>query len=86
MLLPILAIVAYALTLLWVAPTLVNLESATENKKPNITLVFGFGLLAILLHCVIQPIMVNRRAEFYGNECDLFNEFHYGDLCNFCVT
>lgn len=53
MLLPILAIVAYALTLLWVAPTLVNLESATENKKPNITLVFGLGLLAILLHCAV---------------------------------
>ena len=51
MLLPLLSIVAYALTLLWVAPTLVNLESATDaNKKPNITLVFALGLLAIILH------------------------------------
>ncbi|QIM67257.1 ABC transporter permease [Mannheimia granulomatis] len=54
MLLPALAIVAYALTLLWVAPTLVNLENATTvNKKPNITLVFGLGMLAIILHSAV---------------------------------
>lgn len=54
MLLPMLAIVAYALTLLWVAPTLVNLESTTAaNKKPNITLVFGLGVLATVLHFLV---------------------------------
>lgn len=46
MLLPLLSIVAYALALLWVAPTLVNLENAaTVNKKPNMMLVFGLGYL-----------------------------------------
>ncbi|MEE3700562.1 inner membrane protein YpjD [Mannheimia haemolytica] len=51
MLLPLLSIVAYALALLWVAPTLVNLENAAiVNKKPNMMLVFGFGLLATILH------------------------------------
>lgn len=54
MLLPILAIAAYSLTLLWVAPTLVNLENTVvTNRKPNISLVFGFGLLAIILHFAI---------------------------------
>lgn len=53
MLLPILAIVVYSLTLLWVAPTLVNLENRTTvDKKPNITLVFCLGLLATVLHSV----------------------------------
>lgn len=70
MLLPILAIVAYSLTLLWVAPTLVNLENATSaNKKPNITLVFGLGLLAVILHFAV-----------------LYGEFSAVEGQNFTVT
>lgn len=51
MLLSILAILAYSLSLLSVAPTLVNLERTTAtDKNPNITLVFGLGLLSMILH------------------------------------
>lgn len=53
MLLPILAIIVYSLTLLWVTPTLVNLENTVAtDKKPNISLVFGLGLLAVILHAI----------------------------------
>ncbi len=51
MLFAILAIVAYLSALLWVVPTLVNLENqANSDKKPNIKAVFGIGLLAVLFH------------------------------------
>ncbi|WP_294086910.1 inner membrane protein YpjD [uncultured Actinobacillus sp.] len=51
MLFAILAIIAYSTALLWVVPTLVNLENQTNSdKKPNIKAVFGIGLLAVLFH------------------------------------
>ncbi|WGE31967.1 cytochrome c biogenesis protein CcsA [Actinobacillus genomosp. 2] len=52
MLFATLAILAYFTALLWVTPTLVNLEHQTADQKPNIKAVFGFGLLAVLFHTI----------------------------------
>lgn len=51
MLFAILTIIAYSGALLWVVPTLVNLENqVNSDKKPNIKAVFSIGLLAVVLH------------------------------------
>lgn len=51
MLFAILTIIAYSGALLWVVPTLVNLENqVNSDKKPNIKAVFSIGLLAVILH------------------------------------
>lgn len=51
MLFAILTIIAYSGVLLWVVPTLVNLENqVNSDKKPNIKAVFSIGLLAVVLH------------------------------------
>ncbi|WGE85522.1 cytochrome C assembly family protein [Actinobacillus equuli] len=52
MLFAILAILAYLGALLWVAPTVANLENQANNQKPNIKAVFGIGLLAVLFHSI----------------------------------
>lgn len=51
MLFAILTIIAYSGALLWVVPTLVNLENqVSSDKKPNIKAVLSIGLLAVVLH------------------------------------
>ncbi|WP_150540266.1 cytochrome C assembly family protein [Actinobacillus vicugnae] len=50
MLFAILAIFAYLAALLWVVPTVVNLENQTTSQKPNVKAVFWLGLLAVLFH------------------------------------
>ncbi len=51
MLFAILTIIAYSGALLWVVPTLVNLENqVNSDKKPNIKAVLSIGLLAVVLH------------------------------------
>lgn len=85
MLLPILAIAAYSLTLLWVAPTLVNLENtAIASKKPNISLVFGFGLLAVILHAAT---LYNELFLFNGQNFTITNVISLMSfIMSVCVT
>lgn len=62
MLFAILAIFAYLGALLWVAPTLANLENQANHQKPNIKAVFGIGLFAVLFHSI------NLSQEFISTE------------------
>ncbi|AWI50783.1 ABC transporter permease [Actinobacillus porcitonsillarum] len=63
MLFAILTIIAYSGALLWVVPTLVNLENQTNSdKKPNIKAVFSIGLLAVVLH------LFSLSREFFLSE------------------
>ena len=49
MIFAIFAIIAYAGALLWVVPTLVNLENQTGKQTlPNIKAVFSIGLVAVV--------------------------------------
>ena len=51
MIFAIFAIIAYAGALLWVVPTLVNLENQTgKQTQPNIKAVFIIGLVAVVCH------------------------------------
>lgn len=51
MIFAIFAIIAYAGALLWVVPTLVNLENQTSKQtQPNIKAVFSIGLVAVVCH------------------------------------
>ena len=51
MIFAIFAIIAYAGALLWVVPTLVNLENQTgKQTQPNIKAVFSIGLVAVVCH------------------------------------
>lgn len=59
MLFAILAIIAYCVALLWVVPTLVNLENQANTAKPNIKAVVSFGLLAVIAH------FISLSNEFY---------------------
>lgn len=45
----LLAILTYLGALLWIAPTVVNLEQA-DNQKPNIKAVMSLGILAVAFH------------------------------------
>lgn len=69
MLFAILAILAYSGALLWVVPTLVNLENQNANQaKPNIKAVFGIGLLAVVCHLIssMQALFLDNDSQNYS--------------------
>ncbi|WP_427835198.1 cytochrome C assembly family protein [Actinobacillus pleuropneumoniae] len=68
MLFAILAMLAYAAALLWVTPTLVNLENQTGDKKPNLKAVFGFGLLAVFFHAInlSQELVLSEGGQNFA--------------------
>lgn len=50
MLFALLAIVAYFGALLWVMPSLANLENQSACRQPNTKAVFGLGMVAVFFH------------------------------------
>lgn len=66
MLFALLAIIAYAGALLWISPTLVNLENNAKNgTKPNIKAIFAVGSLAVIFHAIslYQEFIVNSNGQ-----------------------
>lgn len=63
----ILAVLAYFAALLWVAPTLVNLQNQRDSDaKPNIKVVFGLGVLAVICHFLhlSNEMILNEGQNF----------------------
>ena len=63
MLFSVLSIIAYCVALLWITPTLANIENQNSNKKPNIKAVFSIGLVAVLCH------FISTSQEFHACQC-----------------
>ena len=78
MIFAIFAIIAYAGALLWVVPTLVNLENQTSKQtQPNIKAVFSIGLVAVVCH--FASLTTNFILEG-GSQC--VDEFFPECICN----
>ena len=66
MIFSIFAIIAYIAALLWITPTLANIENQNSNKKPNIKAVFSIGLVAVLCHFIStsQELLLSEGQNF----------------------
>ncbi len=80
MLFAIIAIIAYSGALLWVIPTLVNLEEQASNAKPNVKAVVSFGLLALVSH------FISLSNEFFIQEGQNFTLANVNSLMSFLLS
>ena len=66
MIFSIFAIIAYTAALLWITPTLANIENQNSDKKPNIKAVFAIGLLAVACHFIrtSQELFLSEGQNF----------------------
>ena len=66
MIFSIFAIIAYIAALLWITPTLANIENQNSDKKPNIKAVFSIGLLAVACHFIStsQELFLSESQNF----------------------
>lgn len=66
MIFSIFAIIAYIAALLWITPTLANIENQNSDKKPNIKAVFSIGLVAVLCHFIStsQELLLSEGQNF----------------------